>query len=45
MVLMITAAGAILGLSAIQITFSIYRENENDKLIKNIERYDKGRKA
>lgn len=39
------AAVTVLVLSAIQIRISIYRENENEKLIKNMERHDRSRKA
>ena len=39
------AAITVLVLSAIQIRIAIYRDSENDKLIKNIERYDRSRKA
>tara|TARA_R110002012_G_scaffold182093_2_gene348447 strand:+ start:438 stop:569 length:132 start_codon:yes stop_codon:yes gene_type:complete len=38
------AAITVLVLSAIKIRISIYRENENERLIKNIERHDRGKK-
>tara|TARA_R110002050_G_C8913595_1_gene510956 strand:+ start:1500 stop:1631 length:132 start_codon:yes stop_codon:yes gene_type:complete len=38
------AAVSVLVLSAIQIKISIYRENENERLIKNIERHDREKK-
>ena len=38
------AAVSVLVLSAIQIRISIYRDNENERLIKNIERHDREKK-
>lgn len=38
------AAITVLVLSAVQIRISIYRDNENERLIKNIERHDREKK-
>tara|TARA_R110002050_G_scaffold1951_2_gene12079 strand:+ start:1558 stop:1686 length:129 start_codon:yes stop_codon:yes gene_type:complete len=41
MVLVIVAAVSVILLSAIKITFSYYIESEDEKLIKNMNDYDK----